>query len=74
MSADRPRPDADITEPLPPEAAATAPGELIVTDEPSSHQPHDVPPAGSEPQGRTTAIAAVVAVVVIVLLLVLILM
>lgn len=74
MSSDRPRHDVDAGQPVPPEAAATAPGEPIVTDEPSSHQPRSAPPAGSEPQGRITTIAALVAIVVIIVILVVILL
>jgi len=42
--------------------------ESVVTDRPSSQQPRDVPPAGSEPQGNITVIAAIGAIVVIVLI------
>lgn len=37
----------------------------VVTDSPSSRQPHDAPPPGSEPQGNITLIAAIVAIIVI---------
>jgi hypothetical protein len=39
--------------------------EPVVTESPSSRQPHDVPPPGSEPQGNITVIAAIVAIIVI---------
>lgn len=49
--------------------AVTSDTQPIVTNSPSSHQPDYAPPAGSEPQGRITIIAAAVALVVIVFLL-----
>lgn len=49
--------------------ASTSDTQPIVTNSPSSHQPDYAPPAGSEPQGRITIIAAAVALVVIVFLL-----
>lgn len=69
MNADRPHGTSDSRDAMPPPAPAReSAGEPVVTSSPSSHQPANVPPAGSEPQGRTTTIAAIVAIVVVVAL------
>ncbi len=47
------------------------PDQPVVTESPSSRQPRNEPPAGSEPQGRITTIAAIVAIVVVAVLVVL---
>jgi hypothetical protein len=56
-----------------PEKDQAAGQEPVVSEAPSSQQPRDVPPAGSEPQGNITVIAAVVAVIVIIAIVVVVL-